>query len=76
MRIYKEFELENFDPWSGARNTQLRIIEEGKAEEFDSLCEDIFPNGCTDTEMNDFLWFDNESIFEMLGMNEEEEEED
>lgn len=75
MRIYTEFTLESFEAWNGARATQARIIEEGKSEEFDQLCEDIFPNGCSETEMNDFLWLDSDNIFEMLGITDEEEEE-
>ena len=75
MRIYTEFTLESFESWSGARETQARIIEEGKSEEFDALCEELFSNGCNDTEMNDFLWFDSDNIFEMLGITDEEEEE-
>ena len=76
MRLYVEFDINNFEAWSGAVDTKNRIIEEGKAEAFNSLVEDIFPDGCTETEMNDFLWFDDEQIFDMLGIVEEEEEEE
>lgn len=27
------------------------------------LLDEIFPDGCTETELNDFLWFDYEFIF-------------
>ena len=76
MRLYVEFDINNFEAWSGAVDTKNRIIEEGKAEAFNSLVDDIFPDGCTETEMNDFLWFDDEQIFDMLGIVEEEEEEE
>ena len=76
MKLYVEFDINNFEAWSGAVDTKNRIIEEGKAEAFNSLVEDIFPDGCTETEMNDFLWFDDEYIFELLGISDDEEEED
>ena len=76
MRLYVEFDINNFEAWSGAVDTKNRIIEEGKADLFNAIVEDIFPDGCTETEMNDFLWFDDEQIFDMLGIVEEEEEEE
>lgn len=30
------------------------------------LLEKIFPDGCTETELNDFLWFDEEYILSAL----------
>ncbi len=33
------------------------------------MLEDIFPNGCTETELNDFLWFDDEYILSALNIN-------
>lgn len=74
MRVYEEFELEKFEAWSGAVDTKNRIIEEGKADQFDCLLDDIFPEGATETEVNDFLWFDDDNIFEMLGISDDEEE--
>ena len=73
MTITYELDLNSFEAWSGAVDTKNKIIEEGKAEAFNSLVEDIFPDGCTETEMNDFLWFDDDQIFDMLGIVEEEE---
>ena len=71
MRLYVEFDINNFEAWSGAVDTKNRIIEEGKADLFNAIAEDIFPDGCTETEMNDFLWFDDEQIFEWLGIRSE-----
>lgn len=68
--------LVNFDAWSGAVDTKLRIIEEGKAEDFDFLIEDIYPDGLSETQLNDILWFEEDWVFEMLGISEEEQEEE
>ena len=39
-----------------------------------SLLDEIFYEGATDTEVNDFLWFEDETIYESLGIETEEEE--
>ena len=74
--------------WSGAIDTLNVISTEGKEDEFMDFLEDVFYNESpTMTELNDFIWFEDEYIFEALGINnddfwddydeeEEEEEED
>lgn len=62
--------------WSGALNTLSTIAEEGKEEELMNHLEDIFYDSTpTMTELNDYLWFEDEMIYESLGIIEEEEEE-
>ncbi len=75
MRVYQEISFEDFDAWSGAADTKEKIIDAGKAEEFEALVEELFPNGVDATELNDFLWFDDDYIFESLGITEDDEEE-
>jgi len=74
--INENMNLVDFDAWSGAVETKQAIIDAGKAEDFDSLIEELYPDGLTETQLNDILWFDEDWIFENLGMNEEEEEEE
>jgi len=71
MKVTSEINLRDFDAWSGAVETKERIINEGKVEEFESLVEAMFENGLTDTELNDLLWFDEEWLFESLGIDAE-----
>lgn len=61
--------------WSGARDTVERIEDEGKGNEFVSLIEEYYPEGIDRTSLNDILWFEEDWIFEMLGIKDEEEEE-
>ena len=72
ITIKKEISVEEFEPWCGARYTYDRILNENKVEEFDELAEEWFPDGLTETELNDWLWFDDRAIFEALGMAIEE----
>lgn len=72
MKITMEISILNFEAWSGATHTKQRILEENKIEEFDQLIEELYPNGIDETSLNDLLWFDDEWIFENLGMDIEE----
>lgn len=62
--------------WSGARDTVERIEDEGKGDEFVSLIEECYPEGIDRTSLNDILWFEEDWIFEMLGIKDDEEEEE
>lgn len=66
--------------WSGAIDT-LRTIEENNKEKelmahLEEIFESYFDNVPTMTAVNDYLWFDDEAIFEALGISETEEEEE
>lgn len=74
MRIYKDFDFDNFTPWSGAIETYNRIAAEGKGEALEAILDDIYPDGMTETELNDLLWFEPNTVFEWLGISDEEEE--
>ena len=74
MKIIKELTLDNFVPWSGAVETLTRIKDEDKLEQLESILEDLYPDGIGEPDLNDLLWFDDEQIFEWLGIEAEEEE--
>lgn len=76
MKVTSDINFSDFAAWQGAVDTQRTICDNNKENEFESLLEDIFPEGMTDTELNDYLWFESDSIFEMLGITDEMEEED
>lgn len=78
MKIITEQSLADFKFWSGAENTAQRIWEEQGSEGFDQLeaiLEDVYPYGITDTQLNDLLWFDSETVYEWLGISDEDENE-
>lgn len=69
MKIINEtIRLREFEAWSGAKSTKEKIIEHDKEEEFENLIEELYPNGLTDVQLNDILWFEEEWIFESLGI--------
>lgn len=76
MTIKKELSIVDFEAWSGATETKDAIVEAGKVEEFDAMIESEYPEGLTETELNDILWFEEKWIFDTLGMSTEDEEEE
>ena len=71
MKITSEMSLKNFKAWSGAEDTLNKLIELDKCDELEFILEDLYPNGLSDTQLNDILWFDDEWVFETLGIEEE-----
>ena len=70
MKITSEMSLKNFKAWSGAKDTLNKLIELDKCDELEFILDDLYPNGLTETELNDLLWFDDEWIYETLGIEE------
>ena len=73
MTITYELDLRNFKAWSGAKDTLERVINEGKCDLLEQILEDTYPEGMTETELNDLLWFEPETIYEWLGIRSEEQ---
>ena len=76
MKVYQEISIRNFEAWNGAVATKDLIIEHDKADEFDALIEELYPDGIDETQLNDILWFDDEWVLESLGIEEEDEDEE
>lgn len=77
MKIVNDnLSLANFDAWSGAKDTKQTILDNDKENEFEAMIDELYPDGLTDTQLNDLLWFEDEWIYETLGINQEEDEEE
>lgn len=72
MKYFVEESLSNFNFWSGAKDRAELL----SAEQFDmveQMLEDIEPaDGWSDTAINDFFWFDIDTIAQWLGYADEE----
>lgn len=66
--INEDCTLINFDAWSGAKDTKQVILDNDKENEFDSLIDELYPDGLTDTQLNDILWHDSDWVYESLGI--------
>lgn len=72
MLVKTELYVEEFEFWSGACET----VEELTQEELETIwnyLEECYPDGMTDTEINDFFWFERDYIAELLGYNDFDE---
>ena len=84
MKYYVETYLENYEAWSGGRDTLEVLIEKGLCDTVENILNDIYADEApTDTEINDTLWFSRDEIAEWCGFsswealeNSEEEEEE
>ena len=74
MKLYSETSLRYFNFWSGAKDNALKLTLE-QLDEVESMLEDIYPDGMSETELNDLFWFDFDQICDWLGIEEDEDEE-
>ena len=63
------YDLANFEAWSGGEYTKDKIVEAGLGEDFMEALEDNYPDGMTESELNDLLWFEDEWCYELVGLN-------
>ena len=73
MKIIMETSLENFEAWSGGRDTLNTLKEKDLCDRLESIIEYEYPDGVTDTELNDLLWFEEDAIAEWLGFSDWED---
>lgn len=66
--IIEDLSISNFEAWSGAISTKETIIDNDKENDFDSLIDNLYPDGLTDTQLNDLLWHDSDWVLEQLGI--------
>lgn len=71
MYYKTEFDLHDFPAWSGGRDTLETLKEKNLVDEIQTILEDIYrcEEAPTDTEINDFLWFERDTIAEWLGFS-------
>lgn len=78
MQYTTEFDVSTFEFWSGARDTAEEWRKKGRLAELGELIESAFeglPTPPSETDINDFVWFD-EAPGRIWEEDEEEEEEE
>ena len=74
MKVYSEKSLRNFEFWSGAKLNAETLTSE-QLDIVESILEDAYPDGISETKINDLFWFDFDTIREWLDIEDKEEEE-
>lgn len=71
--LYKEISIYDFEPWSGAVGTYRRLERNNKLNELERLLPEIFNDDVEETELNDLLWFEPNTVYELVGLQTESE---
>jgi len=73
MIYSKEFSIDTFPWWSGAKDTIATVREHGKMAELESLIEENFDYKIpTATEINDFVWHNRNFILAELEIEDDD----
>lgn len=71
LTVHKEMQFDSLyelydESWSGARQTLDEIIKQGREAEAMQILEETFYDEIpTDTQVNDFIWFELEDIMNL-----------
>ena len=73
MKVYNEITLSNrnFEFWGGAKENAESLTNE-QLDTVEAILEDLYPEGISDTQLNDIFWFDFDQVREWLGIESEE----
>ena len=66
MKIISDISLKDFGFWSGAKDTAEQLTDE-QFDQVEGVLEDLYPDGMTDTELNDIFWFESDKVYEWAG---------
>lgn len=66
MKICKEESLTDFEFWSGAKD-KVKYLTDDDLEQIEDILNAEYPEGIDETELNDFFWFEDDFIAEVLG---------
>lgn len=66
MKIFEEKSLIDFEFWSGAKDT-VKYLTDDDLEQIEDILNAEYPEGIDETKLNDFFWFEDDFIAEMLG---------
>lgn len=72
MKIYKDEWIGNFEFWSGAIHT-VKHLTDDEMYTIEGILDEIYPDGLSETEINDIFWHEADLIAEWLGYNNFEE---
>lgn len=67
MKVVADISLRNFKFWSGAVDTANAMTCD-QLDTFEEFLEATYPDGMTDTQINDLFWFERDFVFDNCGM--------
>lgn len=67
MKIYYEDSIQNFEFWEDAEE-HAEMLTESELDQFEDFVNEAYPEGIEDTALNDWMWFDFESVCDAIGL--------
>lgn len=73
MKVYTEItSATDFEFWAGARTT-VEYLFNKEVEMFFNELDETYPDGLSESEVNDFFWFETDYIAKRLGYSDFDE---
>lgn len=66
MKLYREESISSFDFWSGAKDT-VKYLTKDEMNTIECILKEQYPDGMSETELNDLFWFEDDLIAKWLG---------
>ena len=66
MKIYSEVDIRDFEFWDGGEYV-ADVFSEDDLEEIQNKLEELYPDGMSDTELNDLFWYDEDFVAGLAG---------
>ena len=76
MKYVVEESLDNFEAWSGGKDTLDTLREKGDCDAVEYLIDEYIStreDGWSDGDINNFLWFERDTIAQHLGYSDWDE---
>ena len=76
MKYVVEESLDNFGAWSGGKDTLDTLREKGDVDSVECLIDEYIStseDGWSDDDINNFLWFERDTIAQHLGYSDWDE---
>lgn len=67
MKTFNEISLCSFEFWSGAKS-HANLLTLSELDNLEFILEDLYPEGISETTLNDIMWFDFDWVCECLGL--------
>jgi hypothetical protein len=68
MKITTETSLNNFEFWSSAEHN-ASLLTSAQLDAIESTLNEIYPDGMSDTELNDLFWHDFDAVLAWAGLD-------
>lgn len=66
IKIWEDISLENFQFWGGAKDNAKKLSS-SELDSLESQLEELYPDGMSDTDLNDTMWFSFAEICQWVG---------